>query len=51
MGPYRIPYILADVRRKRLEWVRHRFIMDHGRALRKYFRVDWWEEEEWEDLD
>jgi hypothetical protein len=48
---YKISYILADVRKKRLEWIGHLVIMDHGRALRKYFRVSWWKVEEWEDLD
>jgi len=34
-----------------MEWTGYRVIMDHGKTLRKYFRVNWWEEEEWEDLD
>jgi hypothetical protein len=44
-------HILADIRRKTLEWIGHLLLMDNGRTIRKYFRISWWEEEEWEDLD
>jgi hypothetical protein len=41
--------IVADIQKKRLEWVGHLIGTDCARELRKYLTVNW-KEEKWEDL-
>jgi hypothetical protein len=49
---YKCIDIVADIKKKRLEWIGHLVRVDHGRVVKKYFRVNWMEEEgEEQDCD
>ena len=43
--------MVADIKKKRLEWIRHVVRMNQGRSVKKYLRVNQREVEEKEDLD
>ena len=48
--PHKALDIVADIKKKRLEWIGHLARMDHRRVVTKIVHINW-REEEWEDLD
>ena len=43
--------IVADTEKRRSEWISHTARLNNGRVVTRYLKVNWKEEEDWEDQD